>query len=305
MMDALHHIHSTLVKNAIKGTVGNPNWAAILQLINSLERVPEGTSTVIDIFAQKVTTGNFAVKYNSILVLDALFKNCKKEQLKELQCQQLYSMLNNPAVLNDPIIHNYLCKNLSAWEIACQENNCLKREFSNFKSQFCAFRFVPEITPQLRHKFREDFEVGGNICVLFGQCLITSFAENNSPTDPTLVEIYENVREIRNRLDQLKNDIADKELKSKMLRLLDLSNIDIAMYSAFKNKGAFNCQALMKAITKYQGAQLEQPKNEEDEENDPNAELDEKEFFAKLDEIKKKRSAKAVEAPQTDLLIDF
>lgn len=202
-----------LVKKAISGAPGSPDWSTILKILGIIYNSSSAIPTFISIICSNLSRGKKGVSLNCLILVDALFKNSKKPQLVLLQSPQLIQQLNSPLIQRNPELHNFIYKSAPIWVSSCAAQNCLDEYFENWQNSICKSYYVPKMTPSIKSKLSNDLNASLDVLIIFSQCLITSFLDGNSPNDTLLHEILPNVREISKRLTELEPTVIDKDIR--------------------------------------------------------------------------------------------
>jgi hypothetical protein len=183
---------------------------------------------------------------NSLILIDALFKNSKPPALKLLQGTQLSELLSLPGIDSDPQLHNFLYECMPAWTSALNESRVGNPKFLEFCAAYGSTHYVPKITPQIRAKLVQDLGTANEVLTVMAECLIS--AAHGEANMSLLEEIHGNVREISERLIELGPKIEDPHLKSLIAATRDLCAIGIKAEAAFKGGRAIDEQALKLGI---------------------------------------------------------
>lgn len=251
-MDAFIVVHENLLKKAIIGQPGHPDWSGILNLINVTESQPNSIQVFIELFVRHLKKDPNGLKLNTLMVIDALFKNGKKPSLKQLQSKYLTQELNQPEISEDPTFHNFVYQNAGQWIAACRDQNCLDDSFGEWQTKFCSSHFIPELTPELAAKFYSDLDSAAELLTVFSQCLITTFAEEGNSKNPILNEILINVKELERRTEKLLPTLNDSGVRNCCSLVFELSKCCIKSFDEFAKNNCFDTSVLTKALTKVQ-----------------------------------------------------
>ena len=252
-MDAFVVVHENLLKKAIIGQPGHPDWSGILNLLNVIESQPQTLQVFIELFVKHLKKDPNGLKLNTLMVIDALFKNGKKNQLKQLQGKTLIQELDQREISEDPTLHNFIYQNAAMWVTACRDQNCLIDDFSKWQLKFCSTHYVPELTPSLIKKFFKELDSGTELLTVFSECLITTFAEGGKSSDHQLLdEIVVNSRELERRIDKLLPTLNDPALRTYCAKVFELAKICNQAYDQLMKTGAFDTSILTKAFNNVQ-----------------------------------------------------
>jgi hypothetical protein len=251
-MDAFVVVHENLIKKAIIGQPGNPDWNGILNLINVMESQPSSIPIFTELFVRHLKKDPNGLKLNTLMVIDALFKNGKKSTLKQLQTKYLTQGLNQPEITEDPTLHNFIYQNAGQWIASCRDHDCLNDDFGKWQAKFCSSYFIPELTEELAAKFNNELDSAAELLTVFSQCLITTFAEEGSSDNPILNEILGNVRELERRTDKLLPTLNDPDIRNYCALVFELSKVCIRCFNDFAKNNSFDTDVLMNILTKVQ-----------------------------------------------------
>ena len=293
-MDAFVVVHENLLKKAIIGQPGHPDWGGILNLINVIETQPNTLQVFMELFIKHLKKDPNGLKLNTLMVIDALFKNGKKPQLKLLQGKILMTQFDQPEVAEDPTLHNFIYQNASLWVAACRDQNCLVDDFSKWQLKFCSSHFIPELTPMLSAKFFRELDSALEMLTVFSECLITTFAEESDPKSPLLTEILVNSRELEKRTDKLLPTLSKPALRSYCSKIFELAKVCNESYDQLVKNRSFDTSILTKA---FNNAQAEKNKRsaseappEEQRKRKPirtaGDDITDEEFWAELHKLK-------------------
>ena len=144
--------NENLIKKAINGPSGNPDWASILSLIKSLDSHPDLIATTLGILHRHMSHGQTGRKLNCLILIDALFKNSKPESLSNYQSQILTNSLDSDMISNNAQLHNFLYENMPSWIKTLREKGVLDQRFEAWVKNYCSTHFVPRLTKQIRKK---------------------------------------------------------------------------------------------------------------------------------------------------------
>jgi hypothetical protein len=138
-----------LVKKATTGVEGTPDWSTILEILGVLESSPQSVRLYLQAIHSVLSTGNHATRMNSLILIDALFKNCRKEQLPELQSSALFRALDVAGISDDPDLHNFLSKSVGGSVSNCPAQGCLDPALTWYQQSVCKEIFAPKLTPEI------------------------------------------------------------------------------------------------------------------------------------------------------------
>lgn len=305
-MDAFVVVHENLIRKAINGQPGHPDWAGIMRLVNAVEAQPSSIDVFLELLVKHLKKDPSGLKYNSLMLIDALFKNGKKAQLARLQTKLLTSQLSAPEPSEEPQLQNFIHQNAKIWVDCCAKENCLNSDFDKWQKTICTYYFVPQLTDELRTKFYSDLDSAAEILGMFCQTLITTFAEQGNPQDPLLREININVLEISRRAEKLVQTLNDPKLRSFCSKIFEFAKCCIIQYEAFKKNGSFDTQLLTKSMMKVEAEQKsrEQAKNAKSEEKPVKRtplrtygdDMADEDFFAEMAKLRAQRKGLQVQA---------
>ena len=297
----LDHIFQTkadaLVKRATNGASGSPDWATILQILGMIESKASLVPLFIPIINRYIARGKKNVKMNTLIVIDALFKNSKRAQLEYLQCRELTTALSEQTVAGNPDLHNFLYKAVPAWVANCALHNCLDQRFADWQESVCRTHYVPRLTPALKEKLLGDVDAALEVLVMFAQCIISTFGDGGSPDSPLLQEILPNVREIARRAAELEPTIVDQQLHAALSAVRDFCDYCQQVMNDYKSTGKVDANAVSLQMSKAQRSVRKhvsgEKKAEEPKKRTPprrrrkgEDEMSVEEFFAEFDKIK-------------------
>ena len=238
-----------LVKAAITGPPGTPNWSVILQILSQIEANPNTILDYITVIIQYLNNGKQIM--NCLILIDALFKNSKKQQLTLLQLQCLLNAFNRPHIAENPQYHNFIFKSSPAWIAQCTQQGCLNNEFNKWQQEYCSFRYVPRMSGNLREKFFTELDSSLEICGMFAQTLVTTFSEGGNYQNELLLEILPNVREILRRIGELEPLVVDSHLLHVICSVRDFAELCIKCYHQFSQNKPFDTSNLLSQFSKY------------------------------------------------------
>ncbi|OHT05017.1 hypothetical protein TRFO_27324 [Tritrichomonas foetus] len=233
-----------LVKKAINGRAGNPDWSHILNVINMIDSQPIIINNSISTICRHLSHGNTGRKMNCLILIDALFKNSKPASLKSYQTQGLMDALDADPISTNAELHNFLYKNMPEWVSACQSNQCLDPTFANWVKIYCSTHYVPNLTRHIRKKLFRDLSGCVEVLTMLTECMV-----NFTNTDKKLLnEIASNAEEIARRLHELQPTIVDKQLSAAIAATRDLCDSAIKQYLTIEKNGQPNCEELMRKV---------------------------------------------------------
>jgi hypothetical protein len=239
-----------VVHRAVYQTEGNPDWSAILIIVSMLDQDSLSVPTLLQFMHSEIMARRPAIRgpvVNSLMLIDALFKNSKSPTLKQLQCQQLSDLLNHPMIEDDAQLHNFLYECMPAWISALEEHQIANRKFVDFCQRYAATHFIPNITRPIRDKLIQDLTTADEILSLLVECVIS--AARGEPNGPLLEEIMGNVREISERLIELSPKIEEIRLKPLISATRDLCAVGIKAEAALKAGRGIGEPALRTAVS--------------------------------------------------------
>jgi len=283
-----------LIKKAIIGPPGTPDWTIILQIIGICDSQSDMTSLFIDVLQQHFVKDPVGLRMNCLILLDSLFKNGKKDSLKILQTYKIPGLLSSPSIDNEPLLHNFVHKSAPGWVSACVVQKCLVTSFEEWQRTYCSNHFVPTITPEIRSKFNNEIEASIEVLLMFSQCMIAAFAEGKGHNTPLIQEILPNVKEIRSRTAELLPSVHDRELKSSLQFIGDYSSVCLGLLEEFKKKGSFDTRKASNFIqkaTKRNDKVPEEPKKKKKITGRAGDDMTEEEFFIQLQKLKERDTA--------------
>jgi hypothetical protein len=296
-----------LVKKATTGAEGTPDWSSILEILSILESSPSIVRAYLRAIHTVLNTANHAVRMNVLILIDALFKNCKKECLPELQSAPLFRALEVPGISDDPDLHNFLAKSVPAWVSNCTKNQCLDPALTAYAEFICKDLFTPVLTPAMVSKLQDDFETSFEVLELMAQ-LLARGAQNPDGFDRAIVaEVLPNVREIGKRAGELEQVILDSQIHPALTMLRQLSLACQQGVSDLRNKKFFDASKLLHAVLNGQAVARARRSSPAElvigrrrKVGDDEMSVDD--FFERFDSLKGTRVAPL---PGPDALIDF
>ncbi|KAK8894107.1 hypothetical protein M9Y10_022539 [Tritrichomonas musculus] len=290
-----------LVKKAISGAPGSPDWSTILRILGIIYSSSSAIPTFISIICNHLARGKKGVSLNCLILIDALFKNSKKPQLILLQSPQLIQQLNSPLIQRNPELHNFIYKFAPVWVSSCAAQNCLDDYFESWQNSMCKTYYVPKMTPSIKSKLNNDLDASLDVLIIFSQCLITSFLDGKGPSDPLLHEILPNVREISKRLNDLEPTVIDKEIRSAISTERSFCELCQHTMVEFKRTLKIDTESFINLVRKYQnkvkkylhsetldGKSKEKKRTPLRHRGQLFDEMSVDDFFAEFDKIKKK-----------------
>lgn len=242
-------IPEKLIKKAITGQPGSPDWAAILDIIGKLETAPSAINLLLESLAMRLKKDVLGVKLNVLVLIDALFKNGKQPMLSRMQCQFLYRTLSDPIVSEEPQLQNFIHANSPEWIKSCMNNNCLDSEFADWQKQKGSQRFVQGLSSQIKKKFIAQLQFAIKATIIYSQFLISAFLDKTNPDTPLLKEMSLNVKEINSRTQDLKDQLIDREVKQFCTTVFNFSRLAIQFYENLKKKKTVEPYPLVKLLT--------------------------------------------------------
>ena len=278
-----------LIKKSIIGPPGIPDWTTILQIIEIISNQSEMTQIFIDVLIKHLEKDPIGLKLNCLILIDSLFKNCKKDSLKFLQTYRLPEFLLTSTITDIPNLHNFIYKSALSWVNSCKNNKCLKNSFEEWQKKICSSHFIPNLTSNIKNKFLLEIDASIEILLMFSQCLITSFAENKGFDDILLLEILPNIQEIRSRTAELLPTLLDKDLKIQIQRIGDFSGLVLGFYEEYRKKNSFDNNKLLISIKKLQKIKNKENTNNNIKNNNNN-DISDEEFFLQLKKLKEKEN---------------
>jgi hypothetical protein len=297
-----------LVKKATAGEEGTPDWTTILEILNDLESSPQSVRLYLQAIHSVLSTGSHATRMNSLVLIDALFKNCTKEQLPELQSSSLFRALNVPGISDDPDLHNFLSTSVPEWVSNCTEQHCLAPSLTTYQQTACKEIFVPKLTPAILAKLRHDFATAYEVLELMTQCVLRG-ARNGFNSD-VIAEILPNVREIGKRAGELEQIIHEPPIHAVVAALQQLSLVCEQALSDVKAGKVFDQGKIIELLTDAQRAlqsssktdtkrsQLRRRRAGEDE-------MSVETFFERFDSLKRNRDFQSSADSLIGSLIDL
>ena len=314
---ALHAQAESLVRKAIAGPSGTPDWSSILKILGLIDSSSVIIPTFVEVICKTLSRGKKSQCLNCLILIDALFKNSKKQQLSLLQSAKLVRQLNSPIIQHSPELHNFLYKNAPSWVSNCSAQNCLEQFFSSWQESVCRMHYVPKMTEAIRKKLSNDLDASLEVLVMFGQCLIASFADGNNPNDPLLNEIVVNIREIARRIAELMTTVVDRQMLAAIQAESTFCEFCMQAYNDYKKSGIVDTNAVILATTKAQNSvkkHLNAEKNQTREKEKKRGpirvrgqlfdEMSVDDFFKEFDKIKNSEPSPPSVKPVANLL-DF
>jgi hypothetical protein len=282
---------TALVKKAISGTEGTPDWSTILEILGILESSPAAIPKYIGAIISFISTGSRAARTNALILTDALFKNSKREQLSALQSQLLLRALSDPIVSSHPDLHNFLFKNTPLWVSNCTAQHCLDATLAAFQQSVCRGRFVPSLPDTTLIKLFRDLETSAEVITLLAQIVATQ------GDTPLIAEILPNVREIGRRLIDLEPVIEEPGLRAAIATQRQFCLLVQQMVSDVRAKNPIDTAKVAAAATAVQqamdarrpanGALIEKTRKRPRRRRRPGEdEMATDEFFRRFDQVK-------------------
>lgn len=308
------------VQKAVNGTPGSPDWSTVLTIVSMVEQTPSRIPDLISAICRILQDGAHGKQLNALILLDALFKNCKKPCLTHLQSKQLTNTLDTYQISEDPEMHNYLFKCTPAWIKTCAQNDCLDSTFSEWQESYCNTYFIPHLSGHIKKKLVKDLKGATEILNMFTECLEAAAASQENESS-LLIEILQNVREVTVRLVELEPTILDKNLKLVVQTVHAFADACTAAEACYRQTKTFDKDAL-KSARKAANAKLSRGSRDKvgmapverrtpvkkAGENQTDDDISDQEFFEQLARIKTGAPAIATSvAPSAgdDLLLDF
>jgi hypothetical protein len=300
-----------LIKRAVSGPEGNPDWGVILDIVRVLEELPARVGPFIESFTAQLAAARRPARVNLLMLIDVLFKNSKPAILKLLQSPGLVDALNDPAIEADPQFHNFLYSSIPSWLSTLSEASVANSKFTDALRPFLATNFVPDITPPVRRKLLGDLASADEVLLMLTECLVS--AAQGEGNDQLLTEITNNVREITQRLIDLYPQVYDQELKAVVTATREFCAVGLKAEADFRGGRRFDRGALAAAMTKATGAvqratgqerapsqKRKAPKRMTRAEDD----ITDEEFFRELSDIKCGPPLAPAASAAVDTLID-
>ena len=306
-----------LVKTAITGPSGTPNWSVILQILSEIESSPQLIPDFITVIKSYLSNGKQVM--NSLILIDALFKNSKRQQLIYLQSPRLFKELNRYQISENPRYHNFIFKSSPAWIAQCSQHECLDTDFKNWQQNFCSSRYVPKMSLKLREKFFSELDSSLEISGMFAQTLVVTSSNGGDANNQLLLEILPNVREILRRIGELEPLVVDVPLLHGICTVRDFSDLSLKCYRLFAQKKEFDQVNLLEKLSQakiFMQKLISKASQEKSIKEKSNFQLDNEipddEFWNELNKIKKEEqppplvSLDLLQSPKVeDSLIDF
>ena len=321
--------NENLIKKAINGPPGNPDWASILNLIKNLDNHNDLINNTLAIISRHISHGHTGRKLNCLILIDALFKNAKPDSLICYQSQILKNCLDSDIVSNNAQLHNFLYENMPAWVKTLREKNVLNPEFEAWVKTYCSTHFIPRLTNKIKKKLFRDLKGCIEILTMLTECL----SNYNSTDKKILSEMVSNAEEITRRLVDLQPTIVDQQLSNAIYSTRELCDNCIQCYLAFQKgqtpyietlehmmtRSAQIVEEMSHPLPKQQKQTRVPPKMQKPEVND----LTDGEFFIKLAQLKEQlptlesdaqpeqnplittQQQAHIQQPEIDSLIDF
>jgi hypothetical protein len=282
---------TALVKKAISGTEGTPDWSTILEILGILESSPAAIPKYVTAIISIISTGSRSARMNALILTDALFKNSKRDQLSALQSPLLLHALSDPIVSYHPDLHNFLFKNAPLWVASCTAQHCLDAALSAFQESVCRERFVPSLADTALVKLFRDLETSAEVITLLAQIVVTQ------GDTPLIAEILPNVREIGRRLIDLEPVIEEPALRAAVAAQRQFCLLVQQMVSDVRAKNPTDTAKVAAAATAVQQVMeagrvanseiIEKTRKRPRRRKRPGEdEMDTDEFFRRFDQIK-------------------
>lgn len=216
-----------LIRSAISGAGGSPNWDSICRVVSIFEENSAGIVSYLSALGTYVAVASHAERMNACMLIDYLFKNAKPPQLKALQSQNLIDTLKAPGMSLDPHIHNFLYKVMPEWLRILRGANILNKKFEQFLTDYIDVHYAPCLTPKIRAKFVRDLTGVTEVLSMFGDCLLA--AGTGTVDKKLLSEIVANVQEITRRLVDLEPTIVERELRGVVIAARDCADVTLQL----------------------------------------------------------------------------
>ena len=284
--------NENLIKRAINGAPGNPDWASILNLIKNLDSHVDLISNTLGIISRHISHGQTGRKLNCLILIDALFKNAKPDALTYYQSQILMDSLDSDIVSNNAQLHNFLYENMPAWIKTLREKNVLDPRFESWVKNYCSTHFIPRLTNKIKKKLFRDLNGCIEVLTMLTECLT-----NYKTTDKKILsEMVSNAEEITRRLVELQPTIVDQQLSNAIYSTRELCDNCIQCYLSFQkgqtphidtlehmmSRSAQIVEEMSHPLPKQQKQTRVPPKMQKQEQND----LTDGEFFIRLAQLK-------------------
>lgn len=282
---------TNLVKAAVAGPPGVPDWSQILRILDLLESKPSSSSLFVEIFIRFLLKAHPSQKLNTLHLLDAIFKNSKKNSLAPFQSSQLIDVLNQEVISENPTLRNFIVQSSPLWVTACIQNKSLTPAFQSWQNDFCKTFYVPELNENLKKKFISDLYSAIEANLMFSQCLISAFIDQTGSKDPLLLDILPNIREIKQRAEKLLPTFVNAEIKRLLQQTLKFCNFSITRYTEFSKTGQVNQDLIGKEINEMSLLASSMLKNIE-EVPPPDVDISVDEFFSIFHKIKDEKKSK-------------
>lgn len=222
-MEAAIQKATRLIRSAVSGAEGSPNWDSICRVVSIFEENPAGIVSYLSAIGKDLGIASHAQRMNTCMLIDSLFKNSKPPQLKALQSPILMDTLKAPGVSLDPHIHNFLYKVMPEWLRILRGANVLNKKFEQFLTDYIDVHYAPFLTPKIREKFVRDLTGVTEVLSMFGDCLLA--AGTGTVDKKLLSEIVANVQEITRRLVDLEPTIVERELRGVVIAARDCADV--------------------------------------------------------------------------------
>lgn len=284
-------ILEAMVKKSVIGQTGNPDWSSILKLLEHSSKNTRDIPVILSIICKRLKKGPSGMKYNCLMLIDAMFKNLQGHALNAMQDPSLLRRLSSDTVSENPKLHNFIYKNIRAWTQACSEQNCLSPALSNLEKKVRSSHFVPALTHGISRKFFKELDISSELMNIFIEILHTTIGENGPATNPALVEMLANIREINHRLDKLLPTIVEPTLLQSVQIISHFAKSCSKNYENYKKFGKCDINELLQFSVRYRKDQEKrQTKMEDLPRRKPirtaGDDITEEEFFARLDYMK-------------------
>lgn len=288
----LNTYNENIIKKAINGTPGNPDWACILNLIKNLDNHPDLINNTLGIISRHISHGHTGRKLNCLILIDALFKNAKPDALSGYQSPVLMEALDQNVVSNNAQLHNFLYENMPAWIKNIKEKSVLDPRFEAWVKNYCSTHFVPRLTNKIKRKLFRDLHGCIEVLTMLTECLT-----NYKSTDKKILsEMVSNAEEITRRLVDLQPTIVDQQLSNAIYSTRELCDNCIQCYLTLQkgqtphletlehmlSRSAEIVEEMSHPLPKQQKQTRVPPKMQKNEQND----LTDGEFFIRLAQLK-------------------
>jgi hypothetical protein len=284
-----------IVKRAVSGSEGEPDWGTILELVQIIELAPDAASTLAETLCRQLKSYRHSSRMNSLILIDALFKNSKPPQLKSLQNPNLVRFLSDPLIDYDPALHNFLYNTVPTWRSTLEEHRLLNAKFGDFLDTFKTSRYVPNLTAPIREKMFTDLSGAAEVLELFTDCLVSGSSEPE--TASILEEMTSNIREIVQRLTELLPTIVDSNFQNIIRTIQAFCSVCLGANEAWREGRSVEAEALQtmrirtRAVLEAHGGKPKEKRKAPRKSSrlGDDDDLPDEEFFAELAKLKVKR----------------